>query len=85
MRRFQGEERIPFGERSRFFGWLLDHADEVRPGDVAAIQGMKRDDHVHQHAIFVERADPITGFPFGLADQIGGRGGAPGRASWRRR
>lgn len=78
MRRFQGQERIPFGERSRFFAFLRDHADEVRPGDVISIQGMKRDNHVHQHAIFVERADPVTGFPFGLADQMK----RPRRRTW---
>ena len=77
-RRFAGAERIPFGERSRFFGFLADHADEVRPGDVIAIHGMKRDNHIHQHAILVEWADPITGFPSGLADQMK----RPRRRTW---
>jgi hypothetical protein len=77
MRRFVGPERIPFGERSRFFAYLRDHAD-LRPGDVVAIQGMKRDDNIHQHAILVERTDPVTGFPFGLADQMK----RPRRRTW---
>ncbi|MDC0742186.1 hypothetical protein [Polyangium mundeleinium] len=78
VRRFRGEERIPFGERSRFFAELHDFADEVRPGDIISIQGEKRDKHIHQHAIFVERADPVTGFPFGLADQMK----RPRRRTW---
>jgi hypothetical protein len=78
MRRFAGAERIPFGERGRFFAFLADHADEVRPGDVVAIHGRKRDDRIHQHAILVEWADPITGFPAGLADQMK----RPRRRTW---
>ena len=63
-------ERIPFGERSKFFAYLLEHADDFRPGDVVAIQGLKRDGNVHQHAILIEDTDPLTGFPCGLADQM---------------
>jgi hypothetical protein len=77
VRRFAGAERIPFGERSRYFAHLRDHAD-LRPGDVVAIQGMKRDNNIHQHAILVERADPVTGFPYGLADQMK----RPRRRTW---
>lgn len=78
FRRFQGEERIPFGERERFFQFLVDHADEVRPGDVVAIHGLKRDERIHQHAILVEWVDPVTGFPAGLADQMK----RPRRRTW---
>ena len=77
-RRFRDEERIPFQHRSRFFTFLVDHADEVRAGDVVAIHGLKRDNRVHQHAILVERTDPLTGFPYGLADQMK----RPRRRSW---
>jgi hypothetical protein len=70
VRRFAGAERIPFGERERFFKFLADHADEIHAGDVVAIHGEKRDNRIHQHAILVERTDPITGFAFGLADQM---------------
>jgi hypothetical protein len=77
-RRFAGAERIQFKERSRFFAFLEEHADEVRPGDVVAIHGMKADNHIHQHAILVEWADPITGFPAGLADQMK----RPRRRTW---
>ena len=78
LRRYAGVERIPFGERSRFFGYLTEHADDVRPGDVVAIQGKKADGHIHQHAILVEWADPLTGFPSGLADQMK----RPRRRTW---
>ncbi len=77
-RRFVGPERIQFKERTRFFEFLLEHADEVRPGDVVAIHGMKADHRIHQHAILVEWADPITGFPSGLADQMK----RPRRRTW---
>jgi hypothetical protein len=75
--RYQGNERIPFGERTKFFENLRDHAD-LKPGDIVAIQGLKRDDYVHQHGIFVDRVDPLTGFPFGLADQMK----RPRRRTW---
>jgi hypothetical protein len=78
MRRFKGEERIKFEHRSRFFAFLVEHADWVRPGDVISIQGLKRDNRIHQHAILVESADPITGFPSGLADQMK----RPRRRTW---
>jgi hypothetical protein len=75
--RFQGQEKVPFGERTKFFENLRDRAD-LRPGDIVSIQGLKKDDYVHQHGIFVERVDPLTGFPFGLADQMR----RPRRRTW---
>lgn len=78
MRRFEGAERIPFGERAKFFRFLEEHADELAPGDILSIQGLKRDDRVHQHAILLEAIDPLTGFPYGLADQMR----LPRRRSW---
>jgi len=78
FRRFEGKERIPFGQRTKFFAQLRERADEVRPGDIVSIQGKKRDGHVHQHAILVERADPLTGFPHGLADHMR----RPRRRTW---
>jgi len=78
MLRFPERERTPFQYRSRFFTYLTEHADDVRPGDVIAIRGRKRDGRIHQHAILVERADPITGFPFGLADHMK----KPRRRTW---
>jgi hypothetical protein len=77
-KRFTGDERIQFRERSRYFDYLTEHADEVRPGDVVAIQGKKADGLIHQHAILVEWSDPITGFPYGLADQMK----RPRRRTW---
>ncbi len=78
VRRFKGNERVPFGERERFFKVLATNANDIQEGDVLAIHGLKRDDRIHQHAIFVERKDPVTGFPFGLADQMK----RPRRRTW---
>ncbi len=78
LRRFQGAERIPFAQRAAFFQFLIDHADDFAPGDVVAIQGLKRDGRIHQHAILVEAVDPLTGFPYGLADQMK----VPRRRTW---
>ena len=50
----------------------------MRPGDVVAIQGLKADERIHQHAILVESVDPVTGFPMGLADQMK----RPRRRTW---
>jgi hypothetical protein len=76
--RFVGAQRIPFQERDKFFDFLLANADRFAPGDVLAIQGPKPDGYVHQHAILLEDVDPITGFPYGLADQMK----RPRRRTW---
>ena len=78
LRKFEGEERIPFAKRDDFFAFLQAHVHELRAGDVLAIQGIKRDNRVHQHAILLEELDPLTGFPSGLADQMK----APRRRTW---
>jgi hypothetical protein len=78
FRRFEGKERIPFADRDAFFAFLSEHTEEMRAGDVLAIQGLKRDNRVHQHAILLEEVDPLTGFPSGLADQMK----APRRRTW---
>lgn len=75
--RYQGQEKVPFGERAKFFENLRERAD-LRPGDIVSIQGLKKDDYVHQHGILVDRVDPLTGFPFGLADQMR----RPRRRTW---
>jgi len=72
------EERIRFGRRQEFFGYLLSHADQFRPGDIVAIRGRKNDGLIHQHALLIERVDPMTGFPYGLADQMK----VPRRRTW---
>ncbi len=77
-RRFEGAERIQFGERTMFFEFLAEHSELFRAADVVAIQGRKRDGLIHQHAIFVEATDPITGFPYGLFDQMK----RPRRRTW---
>ena len=64
------EERVPFAQRERYFATLLRDDDRFQPGDVLAIQGVKADGRVHQHAILLEGLDPLTGFPSELADQM---------------
>ncbi len=76
--RFKAEERIPFARRQDFFRYLEQHADDFAPGDIVAIRGVKGDGRVHQHAILLERTDPLTGFPYGLADQMS----RPRRRTW---
>lgn len=91
--RFVGAQRVPFGERARYLAQLTDVDRrepalrkvlptaprlDVRAGDIVAIQGEKRDGLIHQHAIFVEAVDPLTGLPFGLADQMN----KPRRRTW---
>ncbi len=71
-------QRVPFRDRARFFASLVEHADRFRSGDVVAIQGLKADGKIHQHALLVERTDPETGFPYGLADQMH----VPRRRTW---
>lgn len=78
VRNFTGAERIPFENRKAFFAYLLENADLFRAGDVLAIQGLKRDDRIHQHAILLEFVDPLTGFPAGMADQMK----LPRRRTW---
>jgi hypothetical protein len=77
-RRLPPEERIPFGDRTRFFRYLTEQAERFRPGDVVAIQGRKADGLIHQHAILIEDTDPVTGFPDALADQMK----RPRRRTW---
>lgn len=69
-RRIPDADRIPFREREKFFGYFLDHASEFSAGDIIAIQGPKPDGYVHQHAILIADVDPLTGFPYALADQM---------------
>ncbi|MCU0685339.1 MAG: hypothetical protein MUF34_24385 [Polyangiaceae bacterium] len=76
--RLPERERTPFYLRERYFGYLLEHADDFAAGDIVAIQGLKRDDKVHQHALLIETVDPLTGFPYGLADQMR----RPRRRTW---
>jgi hypothetical protein len=78
FRRFTGDERTPFARRAKFFAFLADHADLFAPGDILSIQGEKADGRIHQHAILLERTDPLTGFPSGLADHMH----LPRRRSW---
>lgn len=72
------KDKIPFGDRARYFADLVSLADHFSAAGIVAIQGRKKDGLIHQHAIFVERTDPLTGFPYGLADQMK----KPRRRTW---
>lgn len=77
LRQYTGDERVPFGERARFFASIAAR-DDIRDGDIVAIHGRKADGLIHQHGILVERTDPLTGFPYGLVDQMK----RPRRRTW---
>ncbi len=77
-RRIPDDERIPFRDRRRFFDYLAKHAAIFQPGDIVAIQGLKRDGNIHQHAILIDDVDPLTGFASGLVDQMT----RPRRRTW---
>lgn len=76
--RIEQSARVPFAQREKFFSYLESHADDFAVGDVLAIRGVKADGRVHQHAILLERVDPLSGFPYGLADQMS----RPRRRTW---
>jgi len=77
-RRIADDERIPFRQRQAFFGYLAERAGDFMPGDIVAIQGLKRDGNIHQHAILIDDVDPLTGFANGLVDQMT----RPRRRTW---
>jgi hypothetical protein len=67
---FTDAERVPFADRGRFFAAVMAQKGGFLPGDVIAIHGWKPDGYVHQHAILVADVDPLSGFPYLLADQM---------------
>lgn len=69
-RRIPEPERIQFRQRDAFFAYLVENADAFEPGDIVAIQGLKGDGHIHQHAILIKDTDPVTGMPHALTDQM---------------
>jgi hypothetical protein len=65
------EERIPLIRRDDFYGFLYEHRDDFRPGDVVTIYGLRDDGKMHYHSFFVYQADPITGMPTLVAANAG--------------
>ena len=57
------EERIRFREREKFFEYLRDKADLLRPGDMVSIHGTKAGGRPHYHSLIMLELDPITGVP----------------------
>ena len=75
-----GEERLELGNRTAFFGYLLEHVDDFAPGDAVLIKGKTPWDpfHVHFHSFFVYESDPVTGMPLVVV----GNAGRPSIRSW---
>jgi hypothetical protein len=74
------EEHIPLGNRTRFFGYLAEHASDFAPGDAVLIKGKTPWDpsHVHFHSFFIYESDPVTGMPLVVV----GNAGRPSLRSW---
>ncbi|MBX3181375.1 MAG: hypothetical protein KIT72_14140 [Polyangiaceae bacterium] len=72
------EERHPFIFRDRFFGYLHEHRDRFRVGDVVTIHGPRNNGVVAWHSFFVYETDPITGMP----TLVAGNAGKPRIRTW---
>ena len=64
-------ERLPFRERSAFFGDVYAHRDEYRPFDIVVIFGRRSDEKLHYHSFFVADRDPVTGMPIAVVANAG--------------
>ncbi len=72
------EERHPFIFRGRFFGYLYEHRDRFRVGDVVTIHGPRNNGVVSWHSFFIYETDPITGMP----TLVAGNAGKPRIRTW---
>lgn len=73
-------ERIEFRREHRLHDFLVERADDFRPGDMVIVRGWTPWDPevMHYHSAFVYEQDPITGFPMLLA----GNAGRPSLRTW---
>jgi hypothetical protein len=69
--RVPGSERIPLVWRERFYGKIYAQRDNLRPGDIVAIYGLRDDDKMHYHSFFIVEDDPVTGMPIRVASNAG--------------
>jgi hypothetical protein len=55
-------ERIPLGQRQRFFEYMAANAERYQVGDIILIRGYTPNDpeRMHYHSFFVFETDPIT-------------------------
>lgn len=60
-------ERYRFKDRERFFGYLHERADMIRPGDMLIIHGFKERGRPHYHSLIILETDLVTGMPLLVA------------------
>jgi hypothetical protein len=60
-------ERFRFKDRERFFGYLHEKADLLRPGDMLFIHGFKGGGRPHYHSLIILETDLVTGMPLLVA------------------
>jgi hypothetical protein len=79
------EDRMEFWRGARFYRYLVDHADDMRAGDIVLIRGYAPWDKpwqervMHYHSFFIYENDPLTGMPILLV----GNPGTPSIRTWR--
>jgi hypothetical protein len=84
LRTLPERERIPFKHGSELAAYLIQHADDFRPGDVVIIRGEAPWDKpwqpriMHMHSFFVYETDAMSGMPIVLA----GNPGQPVLQTW---
>jgi hypothetical protein len=66
-------ERVPMGQRSRFFADLHSKVEDFRVGDIVFVRGFTPWDKEkpHTHSFFIYETDPITGIPILVAGNAG--------------
>jgi hypothetical protein len=62
------QDRIPIGNRRRFFSYLEKNARLYESGDIVIIRGFTPSDErrMHFHSFFVYDTDPVTGVPLAV-------------------
>ena len=81
MKDYRVSEWVRYEKIDKFFEFVLDQKDEMRPGDIVIIRGRAAWDRyaeVHTHTFYIYESDPITGMPILLA----GNSGKPRITTW---
>jgi hypothetical protein len=72
---------VPYEKIDKFFRFVEDHRDDMRPGDIVIIRGRAawdRYEEMHTHTFYIFESDPISGIPMLLA----GNSGKPRIVTW---
>ncbi len=72
---------VRYEKIDKFFKFVEDNKDDMRPGDIVIIRGRAawdRYEEIHTHTFYIYEADPITGMPMLLA----GNSGKPRIVTW---